>query len=110
MPLHLSKDGYTFRADADSLTIEPGPTPITLNRSELEQVGLAIRDDYQVPLKVGAGQRSPIGDILATLSEALRRFEGQANQWKRRDLRRAMVLLGGLDEKTAQSILDQEGV
>jgi hypothetical protein len=54
-------------------------------------------------------QRSPIGDILATLSEALRRFEGQANQWKRRDLRRAMVLVGGLDEKTAQEILDQEG-
>ncbi len=27
-----------------------------------------------------------------------------------RDLKRAMVLLGGLDEKTAQNILDQEGV
>jgi hypothetical protein len=110
MPLHYSKDGYTFRADAGSLTIEPGPGSITLNRSELEQMGLAIRDDYQVPLKVAPEQRSPIGDILATLSEALRRFEGQANQWKRRDLRRAMVLVGGLDEKTAQEILDQEGM
>ena len=109
MPLHFSKDGYTFSADADTVTIEPGPEPITLTRSELEQMGLAIRDDYQVPLKVGTEQRSPIGDILATLSEALRRFEGQANQWKRRDLRRAMVLVGGLDEKTAQEILDQEG-
>jgi hypothetical protein len=33
----------------------------------------------------------------------------RANAWKRRNLRRAMVLLGGLDEKTAQEILDQEG-
>src|SRR5258707_4166314 len=110
MALHLSKDGYTFRADTGSLTIEPGPGPITLSRSELEQVGLAIRDDYQVPLKVGTEQTSPIGDILATLSEALRRFEGHSNQWKRRDLRRVMVLVGGLDEKMAQEILDQEGV
>jgi hypothetical protein len=109
MPLHYSKDGYTFSADAGSLTIEPGPTPITLNRSELEQIGLAIRDDYQIPLET-AEEGSVIGSILATLSESLRRFEGQANQWKRRDLRRAMVLLGGLDEKMAQSILDQEGV
>jgi hypothetical protein len=27
-----------------------------------------------------------------------------------RDLKRAMVLVGGLDEATAQNILDQEGV
>ncbi len=55
-------------------------------------------------------QGSLIGNILATLAEALRRFEGQSNVWKRRNLRSAMVLLGGLDEKTAQEILDQEGV
>lgn len=109
MPLHFSKDGYTFIADADTLTIEPGPGPITLDRSELEQTGLAIRDDYQVPLK-DVEEESVIGSILATLFESLRRFEGQSNVWKRRDLRRAMVLLGRLDEATAQSILDQEGV
>jgi hypothetical protein len=28
----------------------------------------------------------------------------------RRNLRRAIVLVGGLDEKVAQEILDQEGV
>jgi len=27
-----------------------------------------------------------------------------------RDLKKAMVLIGGLDEATAESILDQEGV
>lgn len=109
MSLHSSKDGYIFRGDAGSLTIEPGTRPITLSRSELEQVGLAIRDDYQVPLHEPAEHGSLIGSILATLSESLRKFEGQANAWKRRNLRRAMVLLGGLDEKMAQEILDQEG-
>ena len=30
--------------------------------------------------------------------------------WTRRDIRRAMTLIGGLDEKMAQEILDQEGL
>lgn len=41
MSLHLTRNGYTFTADAHSLTITPGPKPITLQRSELEQLGLA---------------------------------------------------------------------
>ena len=32
-PLHLSKDGYAFRADAGSLTIEPGPKATTHSRT-----------------------------------------------------------------------------
>ena len=46
MPLHYTHNGYTFTADAHSLTITPGFKPITLGRSELERLGLAIRDDY----------------------------------------------------------------
>ncbi len=34
MPLHYSWDGYTFRADAHTLAIEPGPKPITLTRRQ----------------------------------------------------------------------------
>ncbi len=34
MPLHYSWDGYTFRADAHKLAIEPGPKPITLTRRQ----------------------------------------------------------------------------
>ena len=45
MPLHHTRDGYTFRAEAHNLTIDPGPKPISLERWELEQLGLAIRDD-----------------------------------------------------------------
>jgi hypothetical protein len=37
MALRYSRDGYTFRTDADGLNIEPGSMPITLTRMELEQ-------------------------------------------------------------------------
>ena len=37
MPLHHTRNGYTFRADAHTLTIEPGPHPITLGRGEVHR-------------------------------------------------------------------------
>ncbi len=43
MPLHYTRNGYTLSADAHSLTITPGPKPIRLERSQLERLGLAIR-------------------------------------------------------------------
>ncbi len=110
MPLHYSKDGYTFRADAGSLAIQPGPKATTLSRAELEQLGLMIRDDYQVPLTGGHESHGVIDSILAALKEALTRCRGPEEVWMARDLKRAMTLIGGLDEATAQSILDQEGV
>ena len=48
MLLHYSWDGYTFRADAHTRAIEPGPKPITLTWAELEELGLLVRDDYQI--------------------------------------------------------------
>ena len=110
MPLNYSKDGYTFRADAGSLTIEPGPKAATLSRAELEQLGLTIKDDYQVPLTGGHESRGVIDSILAALKEALTRCRGPEEIWMARDLKRAMILIGGLDEATARQILDQEGV
>ena len=111
MPLHYSRDGYTFHADAHGLAIEPGPQPITLQRWELEQLGLAIRDDYQVPVKADEqGEGDLIAGILSTLSEALNRCEGAKQAWTRRNLRQAMVLIGGMDEETARQILSQEEV
>jgi len=51
-----------------------------------------------------------IDSILAALKEALTRCRGPEEVWMVRGLKRAMVLVGGLDEETAQSILDQEGI
>ena len=110
MLFHFSKDGYMFRADAGSLTIEPGPKAATLSRAELEQLGLTIKDDYQVPLTGGHESRGVIDSILAALKEALTRCRGPEEIWMARDLKRAMTLIGGLDEATTQEILDQEGV
>ena len=111
MPLHYALDGYTFRADAQSLAIEPGPKPITLPRPELQQIGLEIRDDHEIPLiEVAAEPEPAIDAIVSALSEALKRCRGPEEGWTAVNLRRAMVLVCGLDEKVAQEILDQEGV
>jgi len=76
MPLHYTRNGYTFSADAHSLTITPGPKPITLQRLELERLGLAIRDDYQIPLSDEQDVGQLIAGILSALTEALKRCEG----------------------------------
>jgi len=109
MPLHYSREGYKFRADAETLTIDPGPKPIHLTRSELMQLGLSVRDDYQVPIARAVEGGSLVGGILGTLSQALKRLEGSGHGGDKRNLRRAMALVGGLDKKMAQTILDKEG-
>jgi hypothetical protein len=109
MALCNSREGYTFTADADGLRIEPGAKPIHLNRSALERLGLAVRDDYQVPLARTVEGGSIVGGILGTLSQALRQMEGSGHGGDRRNIRRAMALVGGLDRKMAQTILDREG-
>ena len=108
MSLHLNKLGYTFCVDAGSLTIEPGPKPVHLTRLELEKLGLALRDDFQVPIALEGGSGSLVGGILGALSQALKNLEGSGHGGDRRNIRRAMVLVGGLDKKTAQTMLDKD--
>ncbi len=109
MALHYTRNGYTFSADAHSLTITPGPRSITLQRSQLERLGLAIRDDYQIPLSGEQEDGQLVAGILSALTEALGRCEGTQQAWTRRNLRRAMVLIGGLDEKVVREIVEQDG-
>ena len=110
MPLHYTRNGYTFSADAHSLTITPGPKPITLRRSNLERLGLAIRDDYQIPLSGEQEDGQLVPGILSALTDALNRCEGTQQAWTRRNLRRAMMLNGGLDEKVVRDIVEHEGI
>ncbi len=105
MPLHYTRNGYTFSADEHSLTITPGPEPITLQRTDLERLGLAVRDDYQIPLSDEQEGGQLVPGILSALTEALGRCGGTQQAWTRRNLRRAIVLIGGLDEKVVQEIL-----
>jgi hypothetical protein len=112
MPLHYTRDGYTFHADPQALTIVPGPEPIALNLQELAQLGLQPADDSRIPLtaenELEASQL--IDRILAVLDEAARRCLSTEEAWMAQDLRRAMVLIGGLDEEVARRILDQKRV
>lgn len=82
---------------------------LPLERWELEQLGLTIRDDYQVPLadEDQEGEQL-ISGILAALEEAQKNCGGPKQAWTRRNLKRAMVLIGGLNEKVVQEILRQE--
>lgn len=50
-----------------------------------------------------------IDAILSALNEVVKRCRGPEEIWMAMNLRRAIVLIGGLDEKAAQEILDQEG-
>jgi len=110
MPLHYSKGGYSFSTDAGSLVIEPGPRPTTLSRGELMQLGIEVRDDYRVPLTGAHESHGVIESILAALKEALTRCRGPEKIWMASDLKRAIILVGGLDETAARQILGQEGV
>jgi hypothetical protein len=110
MPLHYTRDGYRFCADAHSLTIEPGPNPITLGISELDQLGLQPRDEYRIPLGEEAAKEDVTGRIVSALHEAINRCRGPEESWMAQDLKRAMILIGGLDEEMAQRIVDREEV
>ena len=111
MPLHHTRDGYNFKADALTLAIDPGPKPITLGCAELEQLGLLFRDDYQIRhMDTKVGEEGVILAIMNSLTDALARCKGQGDFWMHRNLQRAIVLIGGLDEDDAVKILQQEGV
>ena len=108
MSLHYTRDGYTFRADGDGLTIEPGPKPITLGRGELDQLGLQPRDDYRISHEATPQKEDVTDRIVFALHEAIGRCRGPEESWMAQDLKRAMILIGKLDEEVAQRILDQE--
>ena len=77
-----------FHADADGLTIGPGPQPVTLGRQELAQLGLQPRDDFQIPLGVESEKEDVTGRILSALHEAILRCRGPVEAWMVQDLKR----------------------
>jgi len=68
-----------------------------------------VRADQQVPLTGGPGPQGVIDCILAALKEALTRCRGPEEIWMARDLKRAIILVGGLDEDEARKTLGREG-
>ncbi len=111
MALHYQREGYTFRADAHTLAIDPGPAPITLTRPELEQLGLLFKDQHYFRHSAeGDEEEGIIGAMMNALTNAMARCRGPEDDWIRRNLQRALFVVGGLDEKDVARMLDQEGV
>ena len=113
MALRYQREGYTFRADAHSFAITPGPKPITLGRAELEQLGLLFRDDYQLrhgDTDTDADKGGVIEAIMDSLTNVLSRCRSSKDAWMYRNLERAMILIGGMDEEQVREMFDQEGV
>lgn len=59
----------------------------TLQRSESKQLGLAVRDNYQMPLSAEQEGGQISNGIMSALAESLNRCEGQKRAWTRRKLR-----------------------
>ncbi len=111
--LHLTRNGYRFKADAHTLAIAPGPKPITLTRAELEQLGLLFKDQYYFKHTAEGEDKEEegiIGAMMNALTDAMARCRGQKDEWMRKNLQRTLFLIGGLDEKDVARMLDQEGV
>ena len=68
-----------------------------------------IRDEYKIQLDTEATGPDLIDAILSALNEAVKRCRGPEESWMAMNIRRAMVLIGGLDEKVVQEIVGQEG-
>ncbi len=113
MALHHTRDHYRFTADAHTLAITPSPKRITLTRAELEQLGLLFKDQYYFKHTAedeDEEEEGVIGAMMNALTNAMARCQGQKDEWIRRNLRRAIFVIGGLDEKDVTGMLDQEGV
>lgn len=48
--------------------------------------------------------------MMNALSNAMARCRSPEDEWMRRNLQRALFVVGGLDEKSVAGMLDQEGV
>ncbi len=112
MPLHLNRNGYRFKADAHTLAITPGPKPITLTRPELEQLGLLFKDQhyFKHSAEDEDEEEGIIGAMMNALTDAMARCRGPKDEWMRRNLKRALFVVGGLDERSVAGMLDQEGL
>ena len=73
MALHYQCEGYTFRADAQTLSIKPGPKSITLTRWELERLGLIFQDVHPLRFDTETEKEGVVEAIMGSLTGALSR-------------------------------------
>jgi len=108
-------EGYRITSTGDGLLIQTTdhhPFPLKLSREALAKFRLRVEDDHYIPLNAERETGGILEGILASLNRAIELLgdQGAERKWDNTNLRRAMILLGGLDEEVAERILREEGV
>jgi hypothetical protein len=114
--LHIADfaEGYRITSTGDGLLIETTdhhPFALKLSREALAKFKLRLEDDHYIPLNAERDTTRILEGILASLNRAIELLGDQGAERKLdiTNLRRAMILLGGLDEEVAERILREEG-
>jgi hypothetical protein len=109
-------EGYQITSTSGGLRVKQirqHPEPLTISREDLAKFGLQFIDDHHIPLNAQAELNGVLDRILASLNRAIEMMGSQADKerkWDIDNLRRAMILLGGLDEEVVERILRGEGL
>ena len=108
-------EGYRITNTGDGLLIQTTdhhPFLLKLSLEALAKFRLRLEDDHYIPLNAEGETGGILDGILASLNRAIEMMgnEGAERRWDITNLRRAMILLGGLDEEVVVRILREEGV
>ncbi len=109
-------EGYRLTSTSGGLrieSVEPDPKLLELNRDKLAAFGLRFIDDHYIDVTQGQEAEGVVDKMRATLDRAAYLMISQLPKskwkWDVENLKRIYTILGGLDEKVVQQILDEEG-
>jgi hypothetical protein len=110
-------EGYQIASTSSGLRIKSSDhhaAPLHLDRKQLAKFGLQFKNNHHIPLKNGTEPEGVLDSMIATVLRATKLMSLQRNkkewEWDIKNLRRALVILGGLDEKVVEAILREEGL
>ena len=108
-------EGYRITSTGTELRIEATeyqPRPLRLNREEMARFGLQFEHDHYIEIVTSEEPTGVVDKMLATLDQAANLMISQLPKskwkWDVENLKRIYTILGGLDEKVVQEILDEE--
>ena len=108
-------EGYRVTTTGSELRIEVTstiPRPLRLDREQLAHFGLQFADDHYMDATPGQEAEGVVDRMLASLDRAAYLMISQLPKskwkWDIENLKRIYPILGGLDEKVVQEILDEE--
>ncbi len=109
-------EGYRLTSTGTELRIEATeyqPRPLRLNREVLARFGLQFEHDHYIEIVTSEEPTGIVDKMLATLDRAIDLMKMQKHRgswkWDIDNLKHVWTILGGLDEKVVQQILDEEG-